>query len=173
MSQSSGRCSRRPSPPRAAGSGTGFQAGFAGRCRNAVWPGIWWGGRDFHPGEVAVHDGDRCAIGVGEGAPDETALGVFLVGTEALEQAQWRLARAGRRRSGPFLTMEVHVVAQCLNFSQWELLVSHFGFLQADHVRLVLFDQRGQLMGPGAQAVDVERDDLHGSNNPGKSQDAS
>jgi hypothetical protein len=36
------------------------------------------------------------------------------------------------------------------------------GFLQADHVRLMLFDQRRQLMRTGAQSVDVEGDDLHG-----------
>ena len=45
---------------------------------------------------------------------------------------------------------------------QGELVVVDLGFLQADHVRLMLFDQRCQLMRASAQPVDVEGDDLHG-----------
>ncbi len=56
----------------------------------------------------------------------------------------------------------MHVVAQGLHLGQGELFVVDLGFLQPDHVRLVLLDQRRQLMGAGAQPVDVEGDDLHG-----------
>ncbi|MNG02797.1 hypothetical protein D3C84_858410 [compost metagenome] len=72
-----------------------------------------------------------------------------------------------------FLAMEMHVITQGLDLGQRELIVADLGFLQADHVRLVLFDQRRQLMGPGAQAIDVERDDLHGKHNPDKTKDPS
>ncbi len=57
--------------------------------------------------------------------------------------------------------MVVHVITQGLDISQRELIVADLGFLQANHVRLVLFDQRRQLVRARAQAVDVERDDLH------------
>jgi hypothetical protein len=39
----------------------------------------------------------------------------------------------------------------------------YFGLLQADNVRLVLFDNRRQLMGAGAQSVDIKRDKFHKS----------
>ncbi|MNI79762.1 hypothetical protein D3C73_1362410 [compost metagenome] len=64
--------------------------------------------------------------------------------------------------------MVVHVVAQSLNVSQGELIVADLGFLQADHVRLVFFDQRGQLVRAGPQTIDVETDDLHGKTIPVK-----
>ncbi|MCY1434177.1 hypothetical protein D9M71_502290 [compost metagenome] len=127
----------------------------------------------FALGEIAVHDGDRVAIGIGEGAPDEAALGVFFIGGKAFVQAKRLLAREQGDAVVAFLAMVVHVVTQCLHVGQRELIVADLGFLQADHVRLVLFDQRRQLMGPGAQAIDVERDDLHGKHNPDKTKDPS
>jgi hypothetical protein len=45
--------------------------------------------------EIAVHDGDRHAIGVGESAPDEAALGVFFIAGEAFVHAQ-RFLRESR-----------------------------------------------------------------------------
>jgi len=56
----------------------------------------------------------------------------------------------------------MHVVTQRFDVGQGKLIVADLGFLQADHVRLVLFDQRRQLVRAGSQAVDVETDDLHG-----------
>ncbi|MCY1401265.1 hypothetical protein D9M71_163810 [compost metagenome] len=64
--------------------------------------------------------------------------------------------------------METDVIAQRLDLGEGELLVRDFGFLQADDVWLMFFDQRRQLMGPGPQAVDIERNDFHGGS-PGKS----
>ncbi|MNN41816.1 hypothetical protein D3C81_1559560 [compost metagenome] len=78
-------------------------------------------------------------------------------------QAQRRLAREQGDAVVAFLAMKVYVVAQGLDLGERELLVADLGFLQADDVGLVLFDQRRQLVGPGTQAIDVERDDLHGS----------
>jgi hypothetical protein len=46
----------------------------------------------FALGEIAIHDGDRHAIGVGEGAPDKAALSVFFIGDETLVQRQRCLA---------------------------------------------------------------------------------
>ena len=60
------------------------------------------------------------------------------------------------------LPVKVHVVAQRFDIGEGELLVADFGFLEANHVRLVFFDQRCQLMRPSAQAIDVERNDFHG-----------
>ncbi|MNI93091.1 hypothetical protein D3C73_1509830 [compost metagenome] len=60
-----------------------------------------------------------------------------------------------------FLPVVVHVVAELADFRFRELVVGNLGFLQADHVRLVLFDQRLELVGTGAQAIDIERNDLH------------
>ncbi|MNW67292.1 hypothetical protein D3C74_458600 [compost metagenome] len=61
-----------------------------------------------------------------------------------------------------FLAVEIHVVAEGADFFERELVVVDLGFLQADHVRLVFFDQRCQLMRTGTQSVDVEGNDLHG-----------
>ncbi|MNI80156.1 hypothetical protein D3C73_1366630 [compost metagenome] len=123
--------------------------------------------------EVTIHDGDRRAIGISERAPDETALGVFFVCGKAFEQAQRRLAREQGDAVVAFLAMEMHVITKGLDLGQRKLIVADLGFLQADHVWLMLFDQRRQLMGPGAQAIDVERDDLHGKHNPDKTKDPS
>ncbi|MNJ54496.1 hypothetical protein D3C77_499370 [compost metagenome] len=123
----------------------------------------------FTLGEIAVHDGDRRAISIGEGAPDKAPLSVFLIAGKAFMQAQRCLAREQGNAVMTFLAMKVHVITQGLDICQWKLLVADLGFLQADNIRLMLFDQRRQLMRPCAQAVDVERDDLHGQNNPDKS----
>ncbi|MNG06663.1 hypothetical protein D3C84_899190 [compost metagenome] len=112
--------------------------------------------------EITVHDGHRHAVGVGEGAPDEAPLGVFFVGGETFMQGQRLLAREQGDAVMAFLPVEVHVITQGLHLGQRELFVVDLGFLQADHIGLVLFDQRRQLMGTGAQPVDVEGDDLHG-----------
>jgi hypothetical protein len=56
----------------------------------------------------------------------------------------------------------MHVITQRLDLVQRELVVMDLGFLQADHVGLMFFNQRRQLMGASAQPVDVEGDDLHG-----------
>ena len=61
-----------------------------------------------------------------------------------------------------FLAVVIHVIAQCLYFGQGELVVMHLGFLQANHVGLMLFNQRRQLMGASPQPVDIEGDDFHG-----------
>ncbi|MNF01020.1 hypothetical protein D3C80_1999450 [compost metagenome] len=58
--------------------------------------------------------------------------------------------------------MVMHVVTQRLDLGERELVVVDLGFLQADDIWLVLIDQCRQLMGAGAQAIDIERDDLHG-----------
>ncbi|MCY1248953.1 hypothetical protein D9M72_624470 [compost metagenome] len=77
-------------------------------------------------------------------------------------QGQRLLAREQGDAVMAFLPVEVHVITQGLHLGQRELFVVDLGFLQADHIGLVLFDQRRQLMGTGAQPVDVEGDDLHG-----------
>ena len=116
----------------------------------------------FALGEIAVHDRHRHAIGVGEGAPDKATLGVFFVGGETFVDRNRFLAREHRHAVMAFLAVEVHVIAEGAHFFQRELVVVDLGFLQADHVRLVFFDQRCQLMRTGAQSVDVEGNDLHG-----------
>ena len=57
--------------------------------------------------------------------------------------------------------MEDHVVTHGLHIRDREGFVVHLDLLQADHVRLVLVDKGLQLMKTGAQAIDIERDDLH------------
>src|SRR5207253_1951848 len=112
--------------------------------------------------EIAVHDGHRYAVGIGESAPDKASLSVFFITGKAFMQCDRCQAREQGDAVMALLPVVMHLVTQGLNFGQGELVVMDLGFLQPDHVRLVLLDQRGQLMGPGAQAVDVERDDLHG-----------
>ncbi|MNV10648.1 hypothetical protein D3C71_1011840 [compost metagenome] len=112
--------------------------------------------------EIAVHDGHRYAICVGERAPDKAPLRVFFIGGETLVQGQRFLAREQGDAVMTLLPVEIHVVAQGLDFIERELVVVDLGFLQPDHIGLMLFDQRRQLMGTGAQPVDVEGDNLHG-----------
>ena len=106
--------------------------------------------------EIPVHDGHRLTVFVREFAPDEAALGVLFIGGKAFIDAQRRLTGQQRDAVMAFLAMELHVIPQRFNVSERELFVTDFGFLQADHVRLMFFDQRCQLMRPSAQAVDVE-----------------
>ena len=112
--------------------------------------------------EIAVHDGHRHVIGVGERAPDKAPLGIFIIGGEAFVQRQRFFARQQGDAVVTFLSMEIHVVAQGSDFIERKLVVMDLGFLQPDHVGLVFVDQRRQLMGTGTQPVDVEGDDLHG-----------
>ena len=112
--------------------------------------------------EIAVHDRHRHAIGVSERAPDEAALGVFFVSRETFVDSNRLLTREHCHAVVAFLAMEIHVVAKGAYFFQRKLIVVDLGFLQADHVRLVFFDQRCQLMRTGAQSVDVEGNNLHG-----------
>ncbi|WP_241972134.1 hypothetical protein [Serratia odorifera] len=53
------------------------------------------------------------------------------------------------------------MVAVLADLFQWEHVIMNFGFLQADNVRLVLFDDGGQLMRSRAQSIDIKRDKLH------------
>ncbi|MNN72947.1 hypothetical protein D3C81_1890260 [compost metagenome] len=101
-------------------------------------------------------------MGIGESAPDKAPLGVFFIAVKAFVNLQGRLAREQGDAVMAFLPMVMHVVTQRLDLGERELVVVDLGFLQADDVWLVLLDQCRQLMGAGAQAVDVERDDLHG-----------
>ncbi|MNZ53116.1 hypothetical protein D3C78_709840 [compost metagenome] len=112
-------------------------------------------------GEITVHHGHRIALGIGEGAVDEAALGVLAVAGEALDQRQRLLAREQGHAIVAFLPVIVDVVAELADFRFRELVVGNLGFLQADHVRLVLFDQRLELVGTRPQAIDIERNDLH------------
>ena len=100
--------------------------------------------------EIAVHDRDRMAIFIGESAPDEAALGVFVIAGKTFVHAQRFLAREQGHAVMAFLTVVVDVIAQGLHFGEGELLVMDFGFLQANHIGLMLFNQRRQLMRAGA-----------------------
>ncbi|MNE72808.1 hypothetical protein D3C80_1687820 [compost metagenome] len=77
-------------------------------------------------------------------------------------QRQRLLAREQGDAVMAFLAVVMHVVAEVADVRLGELLVGDFGFLQADHVRLVFLDQGRQLMWARTQAVDIEGDDLHG-----------
>ena len=122
--------------------------------------------------EVTVHHGDRVALGVAEGAPDEAPLGFLAVAREAAMQFQGRLAGEQGDAVVAFLPVVVDVVAERLDLGLGKLVVGDLGFLQPDHVGLVPLDQRRQLVRPGAQTVDIERDDFHGGR-PGKNRNAS
>ncbi len=55
-----------------------------------------------------------------------------------------------------FLTYERNVVAHGFQRVFREVAVRDFGFLKTDKIRLMLGDDRLQLMQPLAQAVDIE-----------------
>ena len=111
--------------------------------------------------EVAIHLCYRVALSIAKGAVDKTPLRVFGITGKALVQAQWCLAREQGDAVMAFLAVVMHVVAELANLCLGELFVGDFGFLQADHIRLMFVDQRCQLMRAGTQAIDIEGDDLH------------
>ncbi len=88
-------------------------------------------------------------------------MGLFIVAVKTLVHDQRRLTRQQGYAVMTFLPMEMHVITQRFDFGLWELIVRDLGFLQADDVRLVFFNQRRQLMRARAQAVDVERHNFH------------
>lgn len=106
-------------------------------------------GAAFALGEVAVHDGDRLAVCIGETAPDETLLRLLAVAGKALVNFQRRLAREQGDPVVTFLSVIVDVIAEGLDLRLRELLVGHLGFLQADDVRLMLVDDRRKLVRSG------------------------
>jgi hypothetical protein len=60
-----------------------------------------------------------------------------------------------------FLAVIKHVITVLTDIFQREHVVMDFSFLQADHVRLVLFDNCRKLMWAGAQSIDIKGDELH------------
>src|SRR5690606_24388670 len=115
----------------------------------------------FALGKIAVHDGHRLAVGIGEAAPDKALLRVFTVTGKALVDFQRRLARQQGDTVMTFLAVVMHVVAECFGLCQGELLVGDLGFLQADDIRLMLFDDRRQLVRSCPQSIDIERNKFH------------
>ena len=111
--------------------------------------------------EVAVHYLDERAVFALEGGHDHPALGLFVIGGEAfLHLDRLLLAHDGHPVVG-LLAVKLYVIAHGLHIGQREGLVMDLDFLQADHIGLVLVDDGLQLVQTGAQAVDIERDDLH------------
>src|SRR5690606_29669270 len=99
--------------------------------------------------------------------------GVLAVVGKALVYLQRRLAGEQGDAVVALLAMVVHVVAELADLRFRELVVGDLGFLQADHVRPMLLDQRLQLMGAGTQAIDIEGNDLHGRATDRENADAS
>ncbi|MNL69871.1 hypothetical protein D3C87_1947860 [compost metagenome] len=60
-----------------------------------------------------------------------------------------------------FLPVIEHVIAVLADVFQWKHIIVNFGFLQTDHVGLVLLDNCGQLVRTRAQSIDIKRDKLH------------
>ncbi len=111
--------------------------------------------------EVAVHHLDEGAIFPFEGGHDHPALGLFRIGGEALFHLdRLLLAHDGHPVVG-LLAVEFDVITHGFHVGEGEGLVVNLDLLQADHIGLVLVDDGLQLMQTGAQAVDIERDDLH------------
>ncbi len=106
-------------------------------------------GAAFALGEVAVHDGDRLATGIGEAAPDEALLRLLAIAGKALVYLQRCLAREQGDAVVALLPVIVDVVAERFDLSLGKLLVGHLGFLQTDDVRLMLVDDRRKLMRSG------------------------
>ncbi|CSF84839.1 Uncharacterised protein [Shigella sonnei] len=60
-----------------------------------------------------------------------------------------------------FLPVIKHVVAELRHLFERKHIVMNFCLLQANHIRLVLFDDGFKLVRSGAQAVDIKRDKFH------------
>ncbi|MCY1287476.1 hypothetical protein D9M70_364710 [compost metagenome] len=79
--------------------------------------------------EVAVHDGDRIARVVGEGAPDKAPLRVLVVAGKAFVERQRLLAGEQGDAVVTLLAVVVHVVAELANLRFGELVVADLGLL--------------------------------------------
>lgn len=100
-------------------------------------------------------------MGIRVGAVDEAPLGFLAVVRETLAQLERFLARQQGDTIVTLLAVVVNVISQGADFRFGKLIVADLGFLQADHIRLVLLDQRCELMRARPQAVDVEGNEFH------------
>ena len=81
---------------------------------------------------------------------NQTALGIFIISCEAFAHGN-RLCfgQQGDTVMG-FLAVIKNVVAEVFQVIEREHLVMDFGFLEADNIRLMLCDNRFQLVRPGS-----------------------
>ncbi|VAQ39517.1 Uncharacterised protein [Klebsiella pneumoniae] len=110
--------------------------------------------------EIAVNHCD-----VAEGRRDlrhnDAALSLFAIVRETAADGNRRLFGQQRDAIMAFLPVIKDVIAEPGDLFEREHVVVNFGFLQANHVRLVFFDDGGQLVWAGTQAVDIKRDEFH------------
>ncbi|MNI60541.1 hypothetical protein D3C73_1157660 [compost metagenome] len=92
---------------------------------------------------------------------DNTALSFFVIVREATTHRNGRFFRQQRDAVMAFLTVIENVVTQLCDLFEREHVIVDFCLLQADHIRLVFFDNGCQLMRTGTQAVDIKRDKFH------------
>ena len=71
------------------------------------------------------------------------------------------LSPTGSGKTLAFLPVIKHVVAELRHLFERKHIVMNFCLLQANHIRLVLFDDGFKLVRSGAQAVDIKRDKFH------------
>ena len=86
---------------------------------------------------------------------------LFVVTGKAATHGNRRLFGQQRDAIMAFLPVIKDVIAEPGDLFEREHVVVNFGFLQANHVRLVFFDDGGQLVWAGTQAVDIKRDEFH------------
>ena len=92
---------------------------------------------------------------------DDAALSLFAIVRETAADGNRRLFGQQRDAIMAFLPVIKDVIAEPGDLFEREHVVVNFGFLQANHVRLVFFDDGGQLVWAGTQAVDIKRDEFH------------
>ena len=92
---------------------------------------------------------------------DDAALGFLTVVRETATNGDRRRFGQQRHAIVPFLPIIKDVVTEFRHLFEREHVVVDFRLLQANHVGLMLLDNRFQLMGTGTQAVDIKRDKFH------------
>ena len=110
--------------------------------------------------EIAVDDGHIAERGRNF-RHDDAALRLFIVTREATTHRHRRIFGQQRNAVVAFLTVVKNVIAQLRYLFEREHIVVNFCLLQADHIWLMLLNNRFKLVRAGTQAVDIKRDKFH------------
>ena len=110
--------------------------------------------------EVTVDHGN-IAQRRGDFSHNNSPLRLFVITRKTATHGNRRLFGQQRHAIMAFLPVIKHVVAELRHLFEWKHIVMNFCLLQANHIRLVLFDDGFKLMRSGAQAVDIKRDKFH------------
>ncbi len=115
----------------------------------------------FTLGEITVNDPQLATVSQSKGGRQQATLVVFMVVGKPLLHLQGLAERHQSHTVVTLLTMILDLVAELPYGSQRKIGILRFGFLQADNIGPMPFDQLLQLVQAGANTVNIEGHDFH------------